>query len=141
MGRTPLIMLALCGASLAAAQKPAKQAPAEAPPSKGPPPASIDVKRPLSKLRADSLLKRDAPMPVLTDVRGDVEKRRDQELVRHYSRMAELDVIAAVAAAEGDDALGERVESVRRKERRRFLALMRQLHELARGQVSVGQAP
>ncbi len=141
MDRRTLTTVVLCSLGLMAAQKPTSKAKEEPPASKGPPPAATDVKRPATKLRADSLLKRDVPMPGLVDVRGDFEKRRDQELVRHYTRMAELDVIAAVAREQHDDALGERVESVRRKERRRFLALMRRLYETARQQATVGALP
>ncbi|MBI5507736.1 MAG: hypothetical protein HY903_03170 [Deltaproteobacteria bacterium] len=76
--------------------------------------------------------------PESVDLRGELERRRDQEMQRHYARLAELDVIDEVAARENDAALSERVEAVRRKEERRYWAVMQRLkgeawQKLARG--------
>ena len=88
-----------------------------------PPPA-----RNLAKTRPGSVLKGDKPLPPAADLRSEAERHRDAELVLHFSRMAELDVLAALAAETRDLALQEQVEHVRRKEVQRhqkFMILLR----------------
>jgi hypothetical protein len=86
----------------------------------------------VTKTRQGSLLKRDKPVAEEVDLRGELERRRDYEIVRHYTRVAEFDVIEGIARANKNLALAERVETVRRKELRRYLAVMQRLRELAR---------
>jgi hypothetical protein len=64
------------------------------------------------------------------DLRGDLERRRDTEMIKHFSRMAELDVIADLAEKAHDLTLAERVEEVRRKETGRFRDAMQELKVL-----------
>lgn len=84
-----------------------------------PPPA-----RNLAKTRPGSVLKGDKPLPLAADLRSEAERRRDAELVTHFSRMAELDVLAALAAETRDLVLQEQVEQVRRKEVQRHQKVM-----------------
>jgi hypothetical protein len=95
-------------------------------------------KRNLDETRQGSLLKRDKPVAEEVDLRGELERRRDFEIVRHYTRVAELDVIEELARARDDPALAEKVEDVRRKELRRYLAVMQRLRELARAKALQG---
>jgi hypothetical protein len=88
--------------------------------------------RNLAKTRPGSFLKRDKLWDEPADLRGESERRRDRELVTHYRRMAELDVLAAVARDQGDVNLQERVEDVRRKEvERHHKVMIRLKRELA----------
>jgi 5-enolpyruvylshikimate-3-phosphate synthase len=64
------------------------------------------------------------------DLRGEIERRRDAEMVKHFSRMAELDVIAELAEKNHEVALAERAEEVRRKETDRFRDVMQELKQL-----------
>ncbi len=86
----------------------------------------------VTKLRQGSVLRRNKPLDQGVDLRGELERRRDLEIIQHYTRVAELDVIEAVARKEKDPKLVERVENVRRKETRRFWAVMQHLRQLAR---------
>jgi len=99
---------------------------------------STKKSRNVTKTRQGSLLKRDKPVAQEVDLRGELERRRDFELVRHYTRVAEFDVIEAVARANNNATLAERVETVRRKELRRYLAVMQRLRELARAKALQG---
>jgi hypothetical protein len=90
------------------------------------------------KLRQGSLLRRDKPFDEAPDLRGELERRRDTEVVRHYTRAAQLDVIEEVARDQNDLRLLERVESVRRKETRRFWDAMQRLSEEARRKTASG---
>ena len=83
------------------------------------------------KIRQGSYLRKNEGDPEAIDLRGELERRRDFEMRRHYARMAELDAIEEVAVQESDDALMERVEAVRRKEERRFWSVMQTLKGLA----------
>ncbi len=95
-------------------------------------------KRGASATRPGSLLKRDKPVGEKVDLRGELERRRDFEIVRHYTRVAELDVIEEIAHEHDDLALAERVEGIRRKELRRYLAVMQRLRDLARAKALRG---
>ncbi|MFC1610460.1 hypothetical protein ACFL6C_05845 [Myxococcota bacterium] len=88
--------------------------------------------REVAQSRPGSYLKRDKPLGDLADLRGEFERRRDFEVVRHYSRVAQLDAIEQVARKENDLALLERIDVVRRKELRRYLAVMQRLRDSAR---------
>lgn len=100
----------------------------------------------LQKTRPGSLLKRDATFADPVDLRGDAEKKRDQELAVHYRRLAELDVFAKVAERQGDVKLLERIEGLRRKETQRHQRVLMRLRgasraALARGGVVGGGTP
>jgi hypothetical protein len=64
------------------------------------------------------------------DLRGELERRRDAEMAKHFTRMAELDVIADLAEKAHDFTLAERVEEIRRKETGRFRDAMQELKGL-----------
>lgn len=82
----------------------------------------------LNKIRPGSMLRSEAPPPdEPEDLRGELERRRDAELTKHYGRMAELDVIAELADKVHDLALAERTEDIRRKEVQRFREAMQDL--------------
>ncbi len=83
------------------------------------------------KIRQGSFLRRTDSEPEPVDLRGDLERRRDIEITRHYTRIAVLDRIAAIAEDQNDGALTDRVEAVRRKETRRYWAAMQELRSLA----------
>ncbi len=88
---------------------------------------ALAVPRNLQKTRPGSMLRREGPMEEQAeDLRGEHEKKRDKELVTHYRRMAQLDVLQAVAQEARDLTLQEKVEEVRRKEvQRHYRAMMR----------------
>jgi hypothetical protein len=96
---------------------------------------AVTETRAVRKTRQGSLLKRDKPPPAGVDLRGELERRRDFEVLRHYTRVAELDVIEELARSANDLDLAERVETVRRKEQRRYLEVMQRLREIARRRV------
>lgn len=87
----------------------------------------------LRKIREDSLLRRKKPARRPPDLRSSQEKWRDAQLVKHYTRVAQLDVMAALARKERDAALADRVEQIRRKEVRRFMTSMRRFLATTRG--------
>jgi hypothetical protein len=74
--------------------------------------------------RANSVLKSDKLLPGRADLRSESERKRDAELRSHFSRVAELDAIAAVASEKGDVSLQEYVDLVRRKELQRHQKVM-----------------
>ena len=95
-----------------------------------------DVRRPVGKIRQGSMLHRDQPLEPPPDLRTDWERRRDAAVARHVQRVAELDVIAEIAARAGDVSLQEKVDVVRRKELGRYYDEMMALQrELRRGLV------
>lgn len=109
----------------------APTSPPVSPPTPPPasPPASPANKasapiRTLAKTRPGSVLKGDTLLPGRLDLRSETERRRDSELRSHFSRLAELDVVAAIATDKGDTQLAERVEQVRRKEVQRHQKIM-----------------
>ncbi len=94
--------------------------------------------RGLTKIRSGSYLRRNATQEPTTDLRGEHERRRDYELVRHFERMAELDVIAKVAKGMGDSQLASEVDAVRRAELERFRMAMRYLQLVTRVRLQTG---
>ena len=96
--------------------------------------------RALTKIRPGSVLgAHDAVVPKPPDLRGELERYRDNEITKHYSRMAELDVIAELAEKSHEVALLEEVEEVRRKEVQRFRQAMQQLRQRSRRRVPTGE--
>ncbi len=92
---------------------------------------AAEAKRNIDKARPGSLLNRDKPLGESIDLRGDMERRRDFEVIRHYTRVAELDVIEGLARKANDLTLLERVEDIRRKELQRYFSVMQLLRDLA----------
>ncbi len=87
------------------------------------------LQRSYTKIRPGSMLRGDngAPLPVLPELRSAAGKRRDQDVLKHFARLAELDVVDDLAERRKDVSLQENVEDVRRKEMARFHALMQEL--------------
>lgn len=94
--------------------------------------------RSLTKVRTGSLIHRSRPEEPVVDLRGEHERRRDHEVIRHYRRMAQLDVIAKVAAETGDEQLTSEVEAVRRTELERFRLAMQHLQMVIRTRLQTG---
>jgi hypothetical protein len=87
------------------------------------------TQRAANKLRPGSLIKSEGAevrAPYI-DLAGALGRRRDDELEKHYARLAEMDVIAELAVKHRDVALAERVENVRRKETERFFVVMQEI--------------
>lgn len=84
-----------------------------------------------TKIRQGSMLHSDLPdQPlVLPELRGSLAVRRDAEIIKHFTRLAELEVIASLATANNDVVLAERAEEVRRKETQRFNDVMQDLKQ------------
>lgn len=99
------------------------------PPAKG---------RPPTKIREGAYLRKDIALNHRPDLRSAYEKQRDLEVATHYKRLAELDWIEQLAAKRNDNRLLERVETVRRKETKRFRSAMTSLWEQARARALVG---
>jgi len=98
-----------------------------------PPPA-----RALTKARPGSLLKAEKAWEEPPDLRGEGERARDRELATHYSRMAQLDVLATLAGEARELGFLEWVDQVRRKElERHHLVMMRQQRD-ARAALATG---
>lgn len=94
--------------------------------------------RSLTKIRNGSSLRRTTPPPAAVDLRGEYERRRDLEVVRHFQRLAELDAIAKIASDAQDDTLLSKVETVRRAELERFRLAMKRLREVTQVRLEVG---
>ncbi len=94
--------------------------------------------RSLTKIRRGSILRSERPEEVARDLRGEYERRRDHEVIRHFSRLAELDVITKVAADTGDEQLVSEVEAVRRAELDRFRRAMQRLQKIIRTRLATG---
>lgn len=145
--KSALAGLAVFGLLLAGPSSPAANPTAASPAPvmprpPGPPPETTSDEKPLdetpqaggrnlAKVRPGSVLRSDKLLPGRTDLRSEAERQRDAELTTHYSRLAELDVIAALAADSDDVMLQEEVEQVRRKEMQRHQKVMMALKRAA----------
>jgi hypothetical protein len=80
-----------------------------------------------TKVRSGSMIRRVNESPAARpDLRGELERQRDVEVIRHFERLAELDAIEKLAGDAGDAELVSRAEAVRRAELERFrLAMLR----------------
>jgi hypothetical protein len=92
----------------------------------------------LSKVRPGSVLKNAEPEPPAPDLRGLIERRRDWEVVAHFQRLAELDVITELAIKNNDGSLADRAEAVRRLEIERFRLAMRRLRNVIQAKALTG---
>lgn len=97
--------------------------------------------RATNKVRANSYLVNDLGLkPDLIDRRNPQERRRDQELYKHYNRLAELDIILQVATKTKDIALQERAEQIRRLEMQRYYQFMQLLNQPSTTQMLAKQS-
>lgn len=90
------------------------------------------------KVRDGSWLKKNQPMPEVEEQRGSYEAVLDTELAKHFRRLAVLDRIIEVAAANNDDGLAGRADAVRRKEVSRFRQAMTDFRNQAQARRIVG---
>ena len=91
--------------------------------------------RALTKIRTGSVLRRRAKENDAVDLRSRSEKLRDMELVRHYRRLAQLEVILEIATSEKNDRLVARIDRVRMRELKRHRIHMDYLQK-SRGHLS-----
>ena len=63
------------------------------------------------------------------DLRGDFERRRDQELLKHFTRTAQLDAIARRAKIAGANEILTRIDRIRRVEDSRHRIVMKEIRE------------
>ena len=63
------------------------------------------------------------------DLRGDFERRRDQELLKHYTRTAQLDAIARRAKIAGKAEILTRIDHIRRVEEARHRLVMKEIRQ------------
>lgn len=88
------------------------------------------VKAPAKKrIRSGSFLVGNRGIAPETDTRGDFERRRDLEIIKHYTRRAQLDVIARRAKQVGQIDLLERLDRIRRVEDERHRLRMQEVTE------------
>ena len=94
------------------------------------PDATPAVKAPVKKrIRSGSFLVGNRGISPATDTRGDFERRRDLEIIKHYTRRAQLDVIARRAKQVGQTELLERLDRIRRIEDERHRLRMQEVTE------------
>lgn len=91
-----------------------------------------------TKIRSGSMIRRYHEEPPPPDLRGEYERRRDHEVIRHFTRLAQLDAITKVALGAGDTALAARVETVRRAEKERSRLAMERLRAVVRHRLRTG---
>ena len=84
-----------------------------APPVETPGPRNY-LQRSYTKIRPGSMLRGEngAPTALPPDLRSAAGKRRDQDVLKHFARLAELDVIDDMAEKRKDVSLQENVEEV-----------------------------
>ena len=74
------------------------------------------------------------------DLRGDFERRRDQEVLKHFTRTAQLDAILRRAKIAGAAEILTRIDDIRRVEKARHRIVMKEIREGALyGQVVGGR--
>jgi len=87
-------------------------------------PEAVPVKK---RIRSGSYLVGNRGISVEVDKRGDFERRRDLEIIKHYTRRAQLDVIARRAKQVGETDLLERLDRIRRIEDERHRLRMQEI--------------
>jgi len=118
---------------VALAQEPVPSAPEE----KAVKPA-VKAKPVFKRIRPGSLLIRKGKGAAEKDLRGDFGRRRDFEMLLHFSRLAELDVIESVAGKLGDSSASGRAERLRRREKARHREVLARLRSVSLYKYSVG---
>lgn len=91
-----------------------------------------------TKIRSGSMIRRHTEDPTPPDLRGEYERRRDDQVIRHFTRLAQLDAITKVALSVDDTALAAQAETVRRAENERFRLAMDRLRRVIRHRVRTG---
>jgi len=81
------------------------------------------------RIRSGSYLVGNRGLKPQMDTRGDFERRRDLELIKHYTRRAQLDVIARRAKQIGETQYLERLDRIRRIEDERHRLRMKEITE------------
>ena len=81
------------------------------------------------KKRKGSYLLGNRGLSELRDLRGDFERRRDQEVLKHYTRTAQLDAIARRAKIAGAAAILTRIDRIRRVEDTRHRLVMKEIRQ------------
>ncbi|MEZ4273110.1 MAG: hypothetical protein R3C68_17260 [Myxococcota bacterium] len=76
------------------------------------------------KIRNGSFAHRTEPLKMTRAPKSQQERQRDREVSAHYRRLAQLDVIAELAAAGKKTVLLQRAEEVRRLEHERHRSAM-----------------
>lgn len=99
---------------------------------------TLQAQRTPLKLRRNSILRKQGESIPAPDPRGGFERRRDAALMTHYGRMATLDHVTDLATKAHNLMLLEKVESLRRLERRRFRLWMVQLRRNSQAQALLG---
>lgn len=106
------------------------------------PPASaenaVKAKPAFKRIRPGSLLIRKGKAVAEKDLRGDFGRRRDFEMLLHFSRLAELDVIESLAGKLGDSSTSGRAERLRRREKARHREVLARLRSVSLYKYSVG---
>jgi hypothetical protein len=128
--RSVSLVGALClFGGVALAQEPVPPAPAE---------NAVKAKPAFKRIRPGSLLIRKGKAVAEKDLRGDFGRRRDFEMLLHFSRLAELDVIESVAGKLGDSSASGRAERLRRREKARHREVLARLRSVSLYKYSVG---
>lgn len=92
-------------------------------------PAAAEKVPAKKKIRSGSYLVGNRGIKPTADMRGDFERSRDLELIKHYTRRAQLDVIARRAKQVGQTEYLERLDRIRRIEDERHRLRMKELTE------------
>ena len=107
---------------------PPRPPPASAEPEAGPT-LRLYTQRAFTKIRPGSLLCSRERLPRPPELRGPLQLRRDAELIKHYSRLAQLEVIAELGHRQHQAHLGERVDVVVRSETQRYYQAMQGIRQ------------
>lgn len=100
--------------------------------------AEAKKETPKKKVRTGSYIISDRPVFVSADLRGDFNRRRDYEVTRHFRRLAKLAVIESLAAKKGDSSVADRVERIRRIEKKRYRKALQLLRLASQYKTEVG---
>lgn len=90
------------------------------------------------RVREGSWLEKDDPIPPLNESPSALDAFLAVELEKHYRRVARLDRIESLIAAEDSGRLRARVEHVRRREMQRFRRTMKAFHRQSEARRLVG---
>ncbi len=95
----------------------------------------------LKKIRPGSYIRRQKDEIIVPDIRGEYEVRRDDELSKHFQRLAQIDAILALARELDDGGLRSRAEAVRRREIQRYRLAMGRLGKVMATKLVRGVTP
>ena len=94
-------------------------------------PAAAPKAPPKKRIRSGSYLVGNRGIGAKVDSRGDFERRRDMEIMKHFTRRAQLDVLARRAKQATRNDLLERLDRIRRVEDERHRLWMQELSQAA----------